>query len=866
MATETKEKSFAPIQLGVRPPLDGSAVATTPTIAAPGSYKLTLGVTGMTCASCVRHIERGLGKLPGVSQVGVNLATEQAEVSYDPAQVNATQMVSAVTGIGYGATVLHEEQPQEDEAETAPQQIEMAIGGMTCASCVRHVERALLKSAGVETASVNLATERATVTYNPLTASPDDLARAVEGAGYTATPLSAEGERGDQTNVQEVALEREQHKLRNDLIIAAILTVPVAFISMFLMGVNIPFFSQNVDYILLALTIPVWAYSGWRFHRGAVKNLMHGNANMDVLVSLGTTAAFLYSVYNTFFIPHSGMSSAPVYYDSTAVIVTLILLGRYLESSARHHTADAVKKLAGMQAKTARVLRRSVEQEIPLGEVLPGDTMIVRPGEKVPTDGVVAEGKSAVNEAMITGESLPVDKQPGDKVYGATINQEGVLYIRATAVGRRTLLAQIVRLVEEAQGSKAPLQDLADRVASVFVPIVLGIAALTFIGWLVFSGDVSHALINMVAVLVIACPCAMGLATPTAIMVGVGRGASAGILVKGGRSLEQARNLTTIVLDKTGTLTEGKPKLTDLATYNGFSEADALAYAAAIERNSEHPIARAVMEGATAYAADSGLKAGDFSALPGMGVQAQVDGHAVLLGAPRLMVEQGVDSSAANILAWEQQGKTVILLAVDGKLAAAIAVADTLKSNAAQAVVGLKRIGLKVVMLTGDNQATANTIASQAGIDTAIAEVRPDQKAVEIKRLQDAGEKVAMVGDGINDAPALATADLGVAIGTGTDVAIAASDITLVGGDLSKVAIAIALSRATVRIIKGNLFWAFIYNVIGIPLAVAGLLNPMIAAGAMAFSSVFVVGNSLRLRSAKIANDPQPEPLAAAVA
>ncbi len=852
MATQIKDELQSSVAVAIEP---------ASSIALPGARKLTLAVSGMTCASCVRHVERGLAKLVGVSTASVNLATEQAEVSYDPAAVTIEQMIEKVTQIGYGARVLYEEQarPGSNESATA-QQLELRIGGMTCASCVRHVERALSKVAGVEAASVNLATERATVSYDPSRIGVDELQAAIEKAGYTAVLLAADHEiGGEAAAAQEADSQQERNHLRRDLIFAAALTIPIFVISMFLMEPLYNLLGVWLNYLLFAITLPVWLGSGWRFHRSAVQNIRHGNANMDVLVSIGTTAAFLYSAYNTFFAPATmsgmGMAASHVYYDTTAVIVTLILLGRYLESAARRRTTEAVKKLAGLQAKTARVLRRGDWLEVPLGEVLPGDLLLVRPGERVPTDGVVAEGRSAVDESMITGESLPVDKVAGAKVYGATINREGALQVRATAVGRRTVLAQIVRLVEEAQGSKAPLQDLADKVAGVFVPIVLVVAALTFLGWLLIGGNLAAAVINAVAVLVIACPCAMGLATPTAIMVGTGRGAQAGILVKGGRSLEAARSLTAIVLDKTGTVTEGKPSLTDVRTYNGYDEAAALSIAVAVERNSEHPVAQAVVAGAQARSTASSLSSSDFVALPGLGVQATVGGQPVLVGSPTLISEQGIslDHDLLTYLhALQAEGKTVLLLAVGGKLAALLAVADTIKPQAAIAVAEMKRLGLKVVMLTGDNQRTAATIARQAGIDEVVAEVLPSQKAAEVRRLQAAGYKVAMVGDGINDAPALATADLGVAIGTGTDVAIAASDITLVGGDLRLVATAIALSQATVRAIKGNLFWAFLYNVVGIPLAVLGLLNPIIAAGAMAFSSIFVVGNSLRLRGVKL--------------
>ncbi|HJS70605.1 MAG TPA: heavy metal translocating P-type ATPase [Gaiellaceae bacterium] len=682
--------------------------------------------------------------------------------------------------------------------------VRLELEGMTCATCATRIEKALNRLDGVD-ATVNLATEEAAVQYEDSSVAIEDLVAAVKGVGY--------GARVEGTEHAEGAGDRSLLGIR--LAVAAILTVPVALIAMVP-----PLGFDGWEWVALALTTPVWAWAGWPFHRAALANARHGAASMDTLISLGTTAAYVWSV-----VALLALEDAEVYFEVASVITTLILLGRWLETRARRRSGAALRALLELGAKEARVLRDGVEVAVPIEELAVGDLFVVRPGEKIATDGIVVEGSSAVDQSMLTGEPVPVDVGPGTEVAGATVNAHGRIVVRATRVGAETALAQIARLVAEAQAGKAPIQRLVDRVSGIFVPIVIALSLTTLVGWLVLDGDVADAFTASVAVLIIACPCALGLATPTALMVGTGRGAQLGILIKGPEVLEQTKRVTTIVLDKTGTVTEGRMQLVDVLPANGATRADVLRLAGALEDASEHPIARAV---ATAARSELGSLpvAQDFTNRPGIGVTGRVDGHDVTVG----------------------RGETGIEVSWDGELRATLVVADTARPTSREAVAELRALGLTPVLLTGDRADTARAIAAEVGIEKVVAEVFPDDKAAEVRRLQAEGQVVAMVGDGINDAPALAQADLGIAVGTGTDVAIEASDLTLVSGDLRAAADAIRLSRRVLSTIKGNLFWAFAYNVAAVPLAVAGLLNPIVAAAAMAGSSLFVVSNSLRLR------------------
>jgi len=828
------------------------AEAAPPHMSAPateGAGQVTdLAIEGMTCASCVARVEKKLTRLPGVAAASVNLATEKARVSYDPASVTLSRLVGAVESAGYRARPLAA--PPVPAAVATPGEAwqELAISGMTCASCVARVERKLGKVEGVRSAAVNLATERATVAYDPSRVKVARLIGAVEAAGYGATPVVEDASAEDGA-VEETRRARALARRRTTLLSGAALCAVILILAMAPPLVMFPT-AQTHNYLLALLTLPVWAIVGWSFHRGALINLRHGAANMDTLVSLGSTVAFVYSVVAMIALP-----GQYVYFDTAALIITLIYLGKYLEAAAKGRTGEAIKALMGLQPRTARVIRNGQERDLPIAQVVSGDALLVRPGERVPVDGVVTGGESAVDEAMITGESLPVRKGQGDDVIGATVNGAGLLHVEATRVGRDTVLAGIVRLVEQAQGSKAPVQRLADRISGVFVPIVLVLATLTFLGWLLTGHAFAQALIPAIAVLVIACPCALGLATPTAIMVGTGRGASEGILIKGGESLERIQALRSIVLDKTGTVTVGKPAVTDVVALADLPDSTVLRLAAGVERGSEHPLGAAIVRGAAERDLTLPPLPAAFRSITGGGVEGVVEGRAVLVGSRRLLGERGivVDSAETRLQAFESEGKTALLVAVDGRLAGLVAVADTVKDGAAEAVRQLRALGLDVALLTGDNRRTAEAIGRIAGIERVIAEARPEEKAAEVARLQGRGQVVAMVGDGINDAPALARADVGIAMGTGTDVAMAAADITLVGGDLRTIPRAIALSRATMRVIRQNLFWAFFYNVILIPLAAFGVITPIFAAAAMALSSVTVVSNSLRLNRSRAA-------------
>ncbi|HGG0583968.1 MULTISPECIES: heavy metal translocating P-type ATPase [Bacillus] len=796
-----------------------------------------LQISGMTCAACANRIEKGLKKVEGVHEANVNFALEKTKIMYDPTKTNPQQFKEKVESLGYGIV--------SDKAE-------FTVSGMTCAACANRVEKRLNKLDGVNKATVNFALESATVDFNPDEVNVNEMKSTITKLGYKLEVKPDDQDASTDHRLQEI--ERQKKKF----IISFILSFPLlwAMVSHFSFTsfIYLPDMLMN-PWVQLALATPVQFIIGGQFYVGAYKALRNKSANMDVLVALGTSAAYFYSVYLSIQSIGSSKHMTDLYFETSAVLITLIILGKLFEAKAKGRSSEAIKKLMGLQAKTATVVRDGTEIKILIEEVVAGDIVYVKPGEKIPVDGEIVEGKSAIDESMLTGESIPVDKSIGDVVIGSTINKNGFLKVKATKVGRDTALAQIIKVVEEAQGSKAPIQRVADQISGIFVPVVVVIAIITFAVWMIFvtPGDFGGALEKMIAVLVIACPCALGLATPTSIMAGSGRSAEYGILFKGGEHLEATHRLDTVILDKTGTVTNGKPVLTDVIVADGFNENELLRLVGAAERNSEHPLAEAIVEGIKEKKIDI-PSSETFEAIPGFGIESVVEGKHLLIGTRRLMKKFNIDIEevSKSMEALEREGKTAMLIAIDKEYAGIVAVADTVKDTSKAAIARLKKMGLDVVMITGDNTQTAQAIAKQVGIDHVIAEVLPEGKAEEVKKLQANGKKVAMVGDGINDAPALATANIGMAIGTGTDVAMEAADITLIRGDLNSIADAIFMSKMTIRNIKQNLFWALAYNALGIPIAALGFLAPWVAGAAMAFSSVSVVLNALRLQRVKL--------------
>jgi Cu+-exporting ATPase len=835
-------ESFLNGQLAAEPSKLASSIPKAP-LKEEGLKQIDLPIRGMSCASCVERIETGLSRLEGIKEVSINFAGEKGNILYDPSRVSMNQILREIDNIGYG---------------TRTEEVTIPVRGMSCASCVDKIETQLRELPGVTKAQVNFAAEKATVNFIPSIHSAADLRKAIREIGYEPLEIADSPAAAD---YEKEARDREIRELGVKTLLGAVLSIPLLLGMLSDWFPGMPKWLAN-HFVQFLLATPVHLWVGWQFHAGFWKALKHKTADMNTLVSLGTNAGYIYSTVVTFapgFFVGEGIH-AGVYFETVAILHTLIILGRFFEARAKGRTSEAIKKLMGLQAKTARVFRDGQERDIGIEEVQVGDTIIVRPGEKIPVDGMVEQGSSAVDESMLTGESIPVEKLAGSEVYSGTLNKTGSFHFKATKVGKETALAQIIKLVEAAQGSKPPIQRTADKIAGIFVPIVISIAALSFGVWYLFGPQprLIFALANFMAVLLIACPCAIGLAAPTAVMVGVGKGAEHGILFRGAEALELASKLSTIVLDKTGTLTKGEPSVTDVIAANGFSEKDILFYAASAEKGSEHPLGEAIVKRAIDNNHVSLKSTQSFNAIPGHGIEANIDGKKILLGNLKLMRDRkialdGLEEAAQQLA---DSGKTPMFIALDERAAGIIAVADTLKPNSKQAIDALHELGLEVAMITGDNRRTAQAIARQVGIDRVMAEVLPQGKAEEVKRLQAERKHVAMVGDGLNDAPALAQADVGIAIGTGTDVAMEASDITLISGDLRGIVTSIALSKRTMRTMKQNFFWAFIYNTILIPVAagilypVAGILmSPIFAGAAMAFSSVSVVSNSLRLRT-----------------
>lgn len=809
----------------------------------------SLQIQGMTCASCAKTVEKATKKLNGVQESNVNFATEKLNITYDETIVKVKDIQDVVEKAGYKAL-----------SDTVNRVLK--VEGMTCASCAQTIEKSIRKLDGVVGVNVNFATEKLTMSYEPQLLRVSDIKKAVENAGYKAIE-----EKDTNEDADKIRKEKEIKTLWRKFIVSAIFTIPLLYFTMgHMLGLPLPEVIDpmmnplNFGLIQIILTIPS-AIAGYKFYTVGFKALIRRNPNMDSLIAIGTSAAILYGIYGVIQIYRGYTEFAnDLYFEAAAVIITLILLGKYLESVTKGKTSEAIKKLMGLAPKTAIIIQDGKEVEISIGEVEVGDIIVVKPGEKMPVDGIVVEGITSVDESMLTGESIPVEKNTGDNIIGASINKNGTIKYKATRVGKDTALAQIIKLVEDAQGSKAPIAKMADIISGYFVPVVIVLAIASALSWYFFGGQSTvFALTIFISVLVIACPCALGLATPTAIMVGTGKGAENGVLIKSGAALETAHKIQTIVFDKTGTITEGKPKVTDVVVANGMKQDELLQLTASAEKGSEHPLGEAIVKGAEEKGLEF-LKLDKFNAIPGHGIEVTIDGKVILAGNRKLMVDRKISidklEKASNKLA--EEGKTPMYVAIDNKIAGIIAVADTMKENSKRAIEKLHEMGIEVAMITGDNKRTAAAIAKQVGIDIVLAEVLPEDKANEVKKLQAEGKKVAMVGDGINDAPALAQADIGIAIGSGTDVAMESADIVLMRSDLMDVPTAIQLSKSTIRNIKENLFWAFAYNTAGIPVAMGvlyifggPLLSPVIAAAAMSFSSVSVLLNALRLKRFK---------------